>query len=170
MKGRKDLEKRLEINDEEAMRRLGQVIGETALVGHVFAMDGDLGAGKTTLTQGIAKGLNIKEQVSSPTFTIMQVYDSGRLPLMHMDAYRIESLQELDDLGYEEYFYSEYVVAVEWAEKVREIVPGEAIHLQIAYSDEAGKRDVILSYDETQDVWMDALFSNLEGVQGICIH
>ena len=92
---------------------------------------GDLGVGKTVLIQGVAKGLGIEEPVNSPTFTIVQVYESGRLPFYHFDVYRIGDIEEMDEIGYEDYFYGNGVCFVEWANLVEEIMPKETIKITI---------------------------------------
>lgn len=102
---------------------LGVHIGRKARPGQVFTLTGDLGVGKTVFTQGLAKGLGIEEPVSSPTFTIVQVYEEGRLPFYHFDVYRIGDIAEMDEIGYEDYFYGEGVTLIEWANLIEEILP-----------------------------------------------
>ena len=102
---------------------LGQQIGEAAVPGEVYTLTGDLGVGKTIFTQGVAKGLGIKEAVNSPTFTILQVYEEGRLPFYHFDVYRIGCVEEMDEIGYEDYFYGDGVCFIEWADLIEEILP-----------------------------------------------
>lgn len=102
---------------------LGKQLGEQALPGEVYALYGDLGVGKTVFTQGFAKGLGIIEPVNSPTFTIMQIYESGRLPFYHFDVYRIADLEEMEEIGYEDYFYGIGVAMIEWADMIRELLP-----------------------------------------------
>ena len=102
---------------------LGQQIGEAAVPGEVYTLTGDLGVGKTVFTQGVAKGLGIKEAVNSPTFTILQVYEDGRLPFYHVDVYRIGCVEEMDEIGYEDYFYGDGVCFIEWADLIEEILP-----------------------------------------------
>ncbi|MCI8932517.1 MAG: tRNA (adenosine(37)-N6)-threonylcarbamoyltransferase complex ATPase subunit type 1 TsaE [Lachnospiraceae bacterium] len=102
---------------------LGQQIGEAAVPGEVYTLTGDLGVGKTVFTQGVAKGLGIKEAVNSPTFTILQVYEEGRLPFYHFDVYRIGCVEEMDEIGYEDYFYGDGVCFIEWADLIEEILP-----------------------------------------------
>lgn len=108
---------------------VGERIGREAKPGTLCTLTGDLGVGKTVLTQGIAKGLGIKEYVNSPTFTIVQVYESGRLPLYHLDVYRIGDIEEMDEIGYEDYFYGDGLCIVEWADLIGELIPKE--HMQI---------------------------------------
>lgn len=102
---------------------IGKRIGEQARPGDVFTLVGDLGVGKTVLTQGVAEGLGIKEPVNSPTFTIVQIYEEGRLPFYHFDVYRIGDVEEMDEIGYEDYFYGEGVCLIEWANLIEEILP-----------------------------------------------
>ena len=102
---------------------LGKKLGQNAKPGDVYTLVGDLGVGKTVFTQGLAEGLGIAEAVSSPTFTIVQVYEEGRLPLYHFDVYRIGDVSEMDEIGYEDYFYGEGVCLIEWAALIREILP-----------------------------------------------
>ena len=106
-------------------------MGEQARPGQVYALIGDLGVGKTVFIQGVAKGLGIDEPVNSPTFTIVQVYDTGRLPFYHFDVYRIGDVEEMEEIGYEEYFFGEGVCFVEWANLVDEIMPKETTWITI---------------------------------------
>ena len=110
---------------------LGKSFGEKAVKGQIYTLDGDLGCGKTVFTQGFASGLGITEPVSSPTFTILQEYEEGRLPLYHFDVYRIGDPEEMDELGFEEYLYGEGVCLIEWATIIDEIIPKEAVKLLI---------------------------------------
>lgn len=107
---------------EETME-LGRSIGREAKPGEVYTLIGDLGVGKTVLTQGIAEGLAITEAICSPTFTIVQVYEEGRLPLYHFDVYRIGDPEEMDEIGYEDYFYGDGVTLIEWANLIEELLP-----------------------------------------------
>ena len=107
----------------EETRELGRKIGAEATPGAVYTLVGDLGVGKTVFTQGIAEGLEIEESISSPTFTIVQVYEEGRMPFYHFDVYRIGDIEEMDEIGYEDYFYGEGVCMIEWANLIEEILP-----------------------------------------------
>lgn len=111
--------------------RLGYMLGLQAKAGQIYCLDGDLGVGKTVFTQGFAKGLGIKDAVSSPTFTIVQQYEEGRLPLYHFDVYRIGDVSEMDEIGYEDYFYGDGVCLIEWAQLIPEILPEEIICIKI---------------------------------------
>ena len=104
---------------------LGKQIGQQAKPGQVYTLNGDLGVGKTVFTQGVAEGLGITEAVNSPTFTIVQVYEDGRIPFYHFDVYRIADPEEMDEIGYEDYFFGEGVCLVEWANLIEEIMPQE---------------------------------------------
>ena len=114
---------RFETYSEEETFALGEKIGREALPGQVYTLLGDLGVGKTVFTQGVAKGLEIEDAICSPTFTIVQVYEEGRLPFYHFDVYRIGDLEEMDEIGYEDYFYGDGVCFVEWANLIEEIMP-----------------------------------------------
>ncbi len=102
---------------------LGRQIGQQAKAGEVYTLIGDLGVGKTVLTQGVAAGLGIEEPVNSPTFTIVQIYEEGRLPFYHFDVYRIGDVEEMDEIGYEDYFYGDGLCLIEWAGLIEEILP-----------------------------------------------
>ena len=112
-----------ETNSPEKTFTLGRRIGQQARAGEVYTLIGDLGVGKTVLTQGVAAGLGIEEPVNSPTFTIMQIYEEGRLPFYHFDVYRIGDVEEMDEIGYEDYFYGDGICLIEWANLIEEILP-----------------------------------------------
>ena len=109
----------------------GKALGEKAAPGEIYALAGDLGVGKTVFTQGFAAGLGIMEPVNSPTFTILQSYEDGRLPLHHFDVYRIGDVEEMEEIGCEDCFYGEGVCRIEWAELIREILPKDCIRITI---------------------------------------
>lgn len=117
---------------------LGVRLGEGAGAGQVYCLNGDLGVGKTVFTQGFAKGLGIGGPVSSPTFTIVQQYDEGRLPLYHFDVYRIGDISEMDEIGYEDCFYGNGVCLIEWAELIRDILPEQYTEITIEKDLEKG--------------------------------
>jgi len=127
-----------ETNETSETFALGKRIGQAALAGQVYTLNGDLGTGKTVLSQGIGAGLLIEEPINSPTFTIVQEYDSGRLPFYHFDVYRIGDVEEMEEIGYEEYFYGAGVSLIEWAELITEILPAEAINISIVKDLEKG--------------------------------
>lgn len=113
----------IDSRSEKETRDLGRKLGQEARPGQVYTLVGDLGVGKTVFTQGLAEGLEILEPVNSPTFTIVQIYEEGRLPLYHFDVYRIGDVEEMDEIGYEDYFYGEGVCLIEWANLIEEILP-----------------------------------------------
>ena len=110
----------------------GETLGRRAEAGQVYTLIGDLGTGKTVFTQGFAKGLGVEEYVNSPTFTILQVYEDGRLPLYHFDVYRIEEPEEMEEIGYEDYFFGDGVTLIEWADIIGELIPGDAVRIEIS--------------------------------------
>ncbi|MCI5611519.1 MAG: tRNA (adenosine(37)-N6)-threonylcarbamoyltransferase complex ATPase subunit type 1 TsaE [Roseburia sp.] len=110
---------------------LGEKIGREARPGQVYTLNGDLGVGKTVFTQGVAAGLGIQEPVNSPTFTIVQVYEEGRMPFYHFDVYRIGDVEEMEEIGYQDYFYGEGLCMIEWAQLIEEIIPENARHITI---------------------------------------
>ncbi|MGN0514014.1 MAG: tRNA (adenosine(37)-N6)-threonylcarbamoyltransferase complex ATPase subunit type 1 TsaE [Lachnospiraceae bacterium] len=117
---------------------LGERLGKEAIPGRVFSLIGDLGVGKTVFTQGFASGLGISEPVNSPTFTILQVYDEGKMPFYHFDVYRIADVEEMDEIGYEDYFYGEGVCLIEWANLIDEIMPENYTQITIEKDLEKG--------------------------------
>ena len=110
---------------------LGFQMGKEATPGQVVTLEGDLGVGKTVFTQGVAKGLEIEEPICSPTFTIVQVYEEGRLPFYHFDVYRIGDVEEMDEIGYEDYVYGDGVSMIEWANLIEEILPAHRTAVKI---------------------------------------
>ena len=134
---------RFEANSAEETEELGLRIGKLLVGGEVIAMIGDLGAGKTTMTKSLAKGLLIDEHITSPTFTIVNEYE-GRLKLFHFDVYRIGDIEEMYDLGFEEYIYSGGVCIIEWSNLIEEILPKDRINIEILYLDD-DKREIIIS-------------------------
>lgn len=127
-----------ETNGPEETFEIGKQLGMEAKPGEVYCLDGDLGVGKTVFTQGFASGLGITEPVNSPTFTIVQQYEEGRLPLYHFDVYRIGDVEEMDEIGYEDCFYGEGVCLIEWSTLIQEILPEDAIHITIEKDLEKG--------------------------------
>ena len=118
--------------------RVGEQLAKDARPGDIYTLDGDLGVGKTIFTKGMAKGLGIEEPVTSPTFTILQDYESGRLPLHHFDVYRIGDPEEMDEIGYEDYFYGQGICLIEWAGLIEELIPKEAVRICIEKDLEKG--------------------------------
>ena len=128
----------IETNSAEETFALGKALGEKASPGQIYTLDGDLGTGKTVFTQGVAAGLGITEAISSPTFTIIQEYDTGRLPLYHFDVYRIGDIEEMEEIGYDDYFFGEGICLIEWADLIREILPERVIRITIEKDLEKG--------------------------------
>lgn len=110
---------------------LGVRIGTEAKPGTMITLIGDLGVGKTVFTQGVANGLGISEPISSPTFTIVQIYEGGRMPFYHFDVYRIGDVEEMDEIGYEDCFYGDGLCIIEWADLISELIPPEAVRVEI---------------------------------------
>lgn len=110
---------------------LGKKIGEAALPGQIYTLTGDLGVGKTIFTQGVAVGLGTTEPVNSPTFTIIQIYEGGRLPFYHFDVYRIGDIEEMEEIGYDDYFFGNGICLIEWANLIEEILPAGLIKVTI---------------------------------------
>lgn len=128
----------IETNNREETFELGRSLGEQAQKGEVYCLSGDLGTGKTVFTQGFARGIGITEPVNSPTFTIVSEYEEGRLPLYHFDVYRIEDIEEMEEIGYEDYFFGEGVCLVEWAELIKELLPETYVTITIEKNPEKG--------------------------------
>ena len=128
----------IETNSPEETFAAGKSLGLAARPGELYTLSGELGVGKTVFTQGVAAGLDITEHVNSPTFTIVQIYEKGRLPLYHFDVYRIGDIEEMDEIGYEDYFYGEGLCIVEWADRIRELIPADAKHITIEKDLEKG--------------------------------
>lgn len=122
----------------EDTKALGERLGREAKPGEVYTLIGDLGVGKTVLTQGLAAGLGITDCVNSPTFTIVQVYEEGRLPFYHFDVYRIGDVEEMEEIGYEDYFYGQGVCLIEWANLIEEILPERYVQITIEKDLEKG--------------------------------
>lgn len=117
---------------------LGVELGRKAVPGQVCTLVGDLGVGKTVFTQGIAKGLGIEEPICSPTFTIVQVYEQGRMPFYHFDVYRIGDIEEMEEIGYEDYFYGTGFTMIEWADLIEELLPEKRTEIRIEKDLEKG--------------------------------
>lgn len=113
----------IETNSEKETFDAGYALGQKAQPGDVYTLNGDLGVGKTVFTKGFAKGLGVQEEVSSPTFTIVQEYDDANIPLYHFDVYRIGDVEEMDEIGFEDYVYGKGVCLIEWANLIEEILP-----------------------------------------------
>lgn len=121
----------IDSNSAEETFQLGYRLGEHAKPGDIFCLNGDLGVGKTVFTQGFAKGLGIEEAVNSPTFTIIQEYEGHNMPFFHFDVYRIGDTWEMEEIGYEDYFYGDGVCLIEWAELIDELLPKKRTNITI---------------------------------------
>ena len=126
---------------------VARLLAKSAKPGAIYCLTGPLGAGKTVFTKGFAKGLDIPDviYVTSPTFTLMNIYEGGRLPLYHFDVYRLTDPNELDDIGYEEYFFAEGVCLIEWADRISDLLPESAVWINLAYDDGNGGRVISIS-------------------------
>ena len=138
-----------ESTSAEMTAELGRKIGKALNPGDIICIDGNLGVGKTVFTQGVAEGLGITESVCSPTFTLVQEYREGRIPLYHFDVYRISGPWDMDDLGYEEYFYGDGVCMIEWGSMIDELLPANTIFIKIEKDLEKGfdYRKITISKD-----------------------
>ena len=128
----------IETHDPEETFEVGRTIGMNAKPGQIYTLTGDLGVGKTVFTQGVAAGLGITEPVNSPTFTIIQEYEDGRLPFYHFDVYRFGDLEEMEEIGYDDYFFGQGICLIEWAELIEEILPEKRIEVTIEKDLEKG--------------------------------
>jgi tRNA threonylcarbamoyladenosine biosynthesis protein TsaE len=137
---------------------LGKILGESAEKGDLIALIGDLGTGKTCLTQGIARGLGVPETyaITSPTFTLINEYP-GRHVLYHLDVYRLSGAHDMEDMGYEDYFYGQGVTVIEWAEKIREILPGHTLYVHFSYMGDTERELVVEGKDDQIEKMMKAL-------------
>ncbi|HIX59114.1 MAG TPA: tRNA (adenosine(37)-N6)-threonylcarbamoyltransferase complex ATPase subunit type 1 TsaE [Candidatus Blautia gallistercoris] len=129
---------KIETKSAQETFALGEKIGRQARPGQIYTLTGDLGVGKTVFTQGVARGLGITEPISSPTFTIVQIYESGRLPLYHFDVYRIGDIEEMEEIGYDDYFFGQGICLIEWADLIGEILPSDIISVTIEKDLEKG--------------------------------
>lgn len=148
------MKKTITVNSAEETRALGKRLGELCFENCVIALSGDLGAGKTTLTQGVARGLGIDKTVSSPTFTILKIYQ-GRLPLYHFDAYRLEGSNE--DLGFEEMIDGDGVAVIEWPQYMEQAIPEKLLRITLKRLDEDRRELEIESVGSAYDKMLEAL-------------
>ena len=128
----------IETNNTSQTFEFAKELGRKAEGGQLFLLSGDLGTGKTVFAQGFAEGLGIDDYINSPTFTIMQMYEGGRIPFYHFDVYIIGDPSEMDELGYEDYFFGNGVCLVEWAELIEELLPEDAIWITVEKDLEKG--------------------------------
>lgn len=128
----------IETNSAEETFAFGKKIGKMAKPGQIYTLIGDLGVGKTVFTQGLARGLDIWEPISSPTFTIIQEYEEGRLPFYHFDVYRIGDIEEMEEIGYDDYFFGDGICMIEWANLIEELIPDNRIQVTIEKDLEKG--------------------------------
>lgn len=135
---------KIELNSLDDTKEFGESLGKRLKKGDILCLNGDLGAGKTTLTKSIGIGLGVEEYITSPTFALINEY-RGNLPVYHFDVYRLENVDELDDLGFDEYFFGEGVCIIEWAEKIEKMLPKEIIVLDIGKGETVDKRIVSIS-------------------------
>ncbi len=127
-----------ESSSMEDTEKFAYELAQKAEPGQVYALIGDLGVGKTVFTKGFARGLGIEEPVNSPTFTILQIYEEGRIPLYHFDVYRIEEPEEMEEVGFDDYVYGDGVCLIEWANRIEEILPEETVTIMIGKDLEKG--------------------------------
>lgn len=130
----------IETHSADETFEFGRKMGMEAKPGLVICLDGDLGSGKTVFTKGFGAGLGVSEPVVSPTFTVLQIYEEGRLPLYHFDVYRIDDPYEMEEIGYRDYFYGEGVTIIEWSELIEELIPADAVRITIS-------KDTSISFD-----------------------
>ena len=123
--------RRIESRSEQETYQAGRQLGQFAKPGEIYCLNGDLGVGKTVFTKGFAEGIGNQEPVNSPSFTIIQQYEEGRLPLYHFDVYRISDIDEMEEIGYEDYFFGDGVCLIEWANLIEEIIPDYAVWITI---------------------------------------
>lgn len=144
----------IETKSPQETYNLGRRLGADAKPAQIICLNGDLGVGKTVFTQGFAEGLGIREPVNSPTFTIMQQYEGGRLPLYHFDVYRIGDAEEMEEIGYEDCFYGEGVCLIEWSQLIKEILPEQVISVTIEKCPEQGfdYRKITIQYEKEEEV------------------
>ncbi len=142
------MKKTVESYSPDETRALAREMSENARAGQIYTLDGDLGAGKTVFAKGFAEGLGIREIVNSPTFTILQSYEGGRLTMHHFDVYRIADPEEMEEIGYEEFFYGDGVCLVEWADQIADLIPDDAVRIRIARDPDKGTNYRKITVDE----------------------
>lgn len=145
----------LQLNQPE-MEDLAKVFGQLAEAGDIVCLTGDLGAGKTTFTKAFAVGMEIEEHITSPTFTIIQEYD-GKIPLYHFDVYRIDDPLELEEIGYEEYFFGKGVTIIEWADMIKDLIPVESLWIEIRTESPITRKVIIKGRKMLHESWLKEL-------------
>jgi len=158
-------------NSEELTIKIGEELGKLLNPGTIIALRGELGSGKTVLVKGIARGLDVKEEPNSPTFVIMNAYE-GRIPLYHFDLYRISGKDELEGIGYEDFFFGDGVTVVEWADRVEDVFPENTIKIEIKILEKRGTEDFVSLNNENsnirdiniegEDKWLSSFRSTVE--------
>lgn len=147
----------IETKNQEETFAFGREIGKRAKPGQIYTLVGDLGVGKTVFTQGVASGLDIEEPISSPTFTIIQEYVSGRLPFYHFDVYRIGDVEEMEEIGYDDYFFGQGICLIEWANLIEELIPQNHIAITIEKDLEQGfdyRRITVEGLEDFENLWV----------------
>lgn len=127
-----------ETHSAEETFELGRSIGMKAQPGTIICLDGDLGTGKTVFTKGVAAGIGVTEPVVSPTFTVVQIYEEGRMPLYHFDVYRIDDPDEMEEIGYRDCFYGDGITIIEWSDLIAELIPEDAVRIVITKNTDIG--------------------------------
>ena len=141
----------IETNSASETLALGEKLGKAAKPGQIYTLNGDLGVGKTVLTQGFAKGLGITEAVNSPTFTIIQEYTEGRLPFYHFDVYRIADSEEMYNIGFDDYLNRNGAIVIEWSEIIRDILTSQRLDIEIIYAPEGGRYFTFNAYGKRHE-------------------
>ena len=144
--------------DQQELEALAKTFGELAEAGDILCLTGDLGAGKTTFTKAFALGMKIEEHITSPTFTIIQEYD-GKCPLYHFDVYRINDPLELEEIGYEEYFFGKGVTIIEWADMIKDLIPVESLWIEIRSESPTIRNVIIKGRKMLHENWLKELKS-----------
>lgn len=152
--------KKIFLKNESQTKNLGYIIGKNMFGGAVICLNGDLGAGKTTMTKSIATALNIDDDITSPTFNIVNEYHEGNLSLYHFDVYRIESSDDMYDIGYEDYVYGDGVSIIEWSNLIDDILPDERLEIMLSY-EEVGRVAEIKSYGVKYDEAVENILKEL---------
>lgn len=151
--------KKIFLKNEDSTIRLGQEVAKLLFEGFILCLNGDLGAGKTCMTRSIAKTLDIEDDITSPTFTIINEYETGRLNLYHFDVYRIGESEEMYDIGFEDYINSDGVCIIEWSDIIKDILPKDRLEMYISYSGE-GREVELTPYGPKYEDFVEELLKN----------